>query len=87
MATKGELIAAQKSVQQIREYVGADSLGYLSLEGLKWAIDLPANRFCTACLTGQYPVPVQLELDKLALESGWARDPLRHSGVVGDRLK
>lgn len=87
MATKGELIAAQKSVEEVRQYVGADSLGYLSLEGLKWAIDLPGDSFCTACLSGEYPVPVQLELDKLALESGWALDPYRHSGAVGDRLK
>jgi len=87
MATKGELIAAQKSIPEIREFVDADSLGYLSLEGLLWAIDLPKANFCTACLTGEYPVPVQLELDKLGLESGWARDPLHQSGVVGDRLK
>ena len=87
MATKGELIAAHKSVEEIRRYIGADSLGYLSLDGLTWAIDVPGRQFCTACLTGEYPVPVQLELDKLALESVWARDPLRQSGVVGDRQR
>jgi amidophosphoribosyltransferase len=32
------------------------------------AIDLPSNRFCTACLTGHYPLPVQMEMDKLSLE-------------------
>lgn len=58
MATRAELIAAQLSVAQIREAIGADSLGYLSLEGLMRAIGLPRERFCTACLTGQYPVPV-----------------------------
>ena len=49
---------------------GADSLGYLSLDGLHWAINVEGNGFCTACLSGNYPVPVQLELDKLALEVG-----------------
>ena len=87
MATKGELIAAHKTVTQIKDFIEADSLGYLSLEGLHWSIDVPQQGFCTACLTGDYPVPVQLELDKLALESGWAQDPLHKIGVVGDRLK
>ncbi len=87
MATKSELIAAHNSVEDIRKLVNADSLGYLSLDGLLWAIDVPKDRFCTACLTGEYPVPVQLELDKLALESGWALDPAHRSGAVGDRLK
>jgi len=87
MATRGELIAAQKSVPEIQNFVGADSLGYLSLAGLKWAIDVPKAGFCTACLSGEYPIPVQLELDKLALESGWARDPAHRLGVAGDRLK
>ncbi len=87
MATKGELIAAQKSIPEIQRFVGANSLGYLSLEGLIKAIDLPSDGFCTACLSGSYPVAVQLELDKLSLESGWARDPDHHSGAIGDRLK
>jgi len=87
MATKGELIAAHKTVDDIRRAVGADTLGYLSLEGLISAIDVPGRDFCNACLTGQYPVPVQLELDKLALESVWAGDPLRESGVIGDRQR
>ncbi|MBI4497638.1 MAG: amidophosphoribosyltransferase [Chloroflexi bacterium] len=69
MATRRELIAAHKTVEEIRAWIGADSLGYLSLEGLVRAIGLPGDTFCTACLTGNYPVPVQLEIDKLALES------------------
>lgn len=68
MATHWELIAAQKSVPEIREHVGADSLGYLSLEGLIRAVGQPRDSFCTACLTGEYPVPVQLQMDKLSLE-------------------
>jgi amidophosphoribosyltransferase len=69
MATRWELIAAQKTVPQIRELIGADSLGYLSLEGLIEAVALPKNLFCLACFTGDYPIPVQLEMDKLALET------------------
>jgi amidophosphoribosyltransferase len=53
-----ELIAAQKSVDEIRDYVGADSLAYLSIGGVLDAIDLPRERFCFACFDGQYPVPV-----------------------------
>jgi amidophosphoribosyltransferase len=69
MATKWELIAAKKSIPEIRDYLGADSLGYLSLDGLIQAVDLPRDIFCLACFTGEYPVPVQIEMDKLALES------------------
>jgi len=69
MATRGELIAAQKSVSEIRDFIGADSLGYLSIEGLIKAVALPRDIFCMACFTGDYPIPVQLEMDKLALET------------------
>ncbi|MBI2857265.1 MAG: amidophosphoribosyltransferase [Chloroflexi bacterium] len=69
MATRGELIASQKAVPQIRQAIGADSLGYLSIEGLLGAVGLPRETFCLACFTGDYPVPVQLEMDKLALET------------------
>jgi amidophosphoribosyltransferase len=69
MATRWELIAAQKTVPQIKDAIGADSLGYLSVEGLIQAVGLPKDNFCLACFTGDYPVPVQLEMDKLALEA------------------
>ena len=69
MATRAELIAAQKSIPEICKYIGADSLGYLSLNGLLKAVDQPRENFCLACLTGDYPIPVQLEMDKLALET------------------
>lgn len=69
MATRGELIAAHKSVPEIAEFLGADSLGYLSLDGLVRAVGLPWDTFCLACFNGDYPVPVQLEMDKLALEA------------------
>ncbi len=69
MASRWELIANQKSVEQVREFIGADSLGYISLEGLIKSVGLPADKFCTACFTGDYPIPVQLQMDKLALEA------------------
>ena len=73
VATRWELIAAQKNIPEIRDYIDADSLGYLSLEGLVEAVNLPRDLFCLACFSGQYPIPVQLEMDKLALESLPAR--------------
>ena len=68
MATRGELIAAQRTVDEIRAHIGADSLGFLSIEGLIRAVGIPKERHCLACFTGGYPVPVQLEMDKLAFE-------------------
>jgi len=69
MATRKELIASHKSVEEIRQFIGADSLGYISLDGLLKSVNLPGDSFCTACFTGEYPIPVQLEMDKLALEN------------------
>ncbi len=68
MATRQELIAAQKTIPEIRDFIDADSLGYLSLERLIKAVALPKDIFCLACFTGDYPIPIQLEMDKLALE-------------------
>ena len=69
MATKKELIAANMSVEDIRDLVGADSLGYLSVEGLSRAIEDKGSSFCVGCFTGEYPIPVQLEMDKLVMEA------------------
>jgi len=69
MAREWELIAAQKDVPMIKDYLGVDSLGYLSLDGLIEAVDLPRDIFCLACFTGDYPIPVQMGMDKLALEA------------------
>ncbi len=68
MATRHELIAANMSIEEIRQFIGADSLGYLSVEGLLKTVGGTLNTFCAACFTGKYPIPVQLEMDKLALE-------------------
>lgn len=63
-----QLIAARMEVDDIREHIGADSLGYLSLEGLIRAIGLPESMLCNACFHGNYPIDVQLGLDKLVFE-------------------
>lgn len=57
--TRGELIAYRQSIEEIRDFLGADSLGYLSLNGLFEAVGNPdGSRFCAACYTGQYPTPL-----------------------------
>jgi amidophosphoribosyltransferase len=57
--SKNQLIAANKSVEEIREYIGADSLAYLSLEGLKKACgDGEKTSYCAACYTGNYPTEI-----------------------------
>jgi len=53
-----ELIAATHSEEEIRTFIGADSLGYLSIRGVLAALDLPYERFCFACFDGKYPDPV-----------------------------
>ena len=73
MATYGELIAHRlNDTEAIKEKVGADSLGYLTLAGAYKAVGLEPEGFCTACFSGDYPVPVQLGLEranpKLSLE-------------------
>lgn len=57
-----ELIASTHSVEQIREFIGADTLGFLSIKGVLAALDLPYDRFCFACFDGNYPVPVPYDV-------------------------
>jgi amidophosphoribosyltransferase len=56
-----ELIACSKSVEEIRAFVGADSLGYLSEEGMLACLATPSRNFCTACFSGRYPVLAEEE--------------------------
>jgi amidophosphoribosyltransferase len=68
-ASRDELIAGQHTPEQIRESIGADSLGYVSNEGLIEATTLPAGRLCRACFDGEYPVEVpETERGKHVLE-------------------
>src|SRR5881227_2776713 len=60
--SKNQLIAANKTVEEIREYIGADSLSYLSVEGLKKACgEGVKTTYCTACYTGRYPTLIDVE--------------------------
>jgi len=69
-ATREELIAGRSSVAEITASIGADSLGYISLDGLIAATTLPRERLCHACFDGQYPIPVAIaERGKHTLES------------------
>jgi amidophosphoribosyltransferase len=63
----GELIAASKSVDEIRQFLGLDTLHYLSLEGLVEATGGRKEQFCLACFDGDYPVPPDRLFHKLAL--------------------
>ncbi len=58
MATQRELVAAHHTVEDVRQQIGATSLGYLSIEGLAQAIGQPRSRFCLACFNGEYPIPI-----------------------------
>ena len=69
-STRGELIAARKSVAELQDYLGLDSLHYLSIEGLlqSTGIENPESHFCKACFDGCYPVAFDSELTKHCLE-------------------
>jgi amidophosphoribosyltransferase len=70
MADQDELLAAGRTIEEVRRRLGATSLAYLSLEGLE-ATAGPAEGFCRACLTGEYPteIPADMRLAKLRFES------------------
>jgi amidophosphoribosyltransferase len=69
-AGEDELVAADRSVEEVRQRIGATTLAYLSLEGLQEATWRPASELCRACLTREYPtrVPVELRAEKLRFE-------------------
>jgi amidophosphoribosyltransferase len=67
--TQKELIAANYNVEGIRQYIGADSLAYLSLDGLREAVADQHGEFCTACYTGHYPT----KLSQIQLETATRR--------------
>ena len=67
-STTGELIAASKSVEEIRDFTGLDSLGYLDINSLVEATDIPREDLCLACFDGKYPVPIHNNFTKYCLE-------------------
>ena len=71
-SNRSELIGARCSVEEIREAIGADSLGYQSVQGLLQGLNIPRRKLCLACFTGRYPIaiPKDVKLSKLDLEEG-----------------
>ena len=67
--TRGELIAAKHSVEEIRRYLELDLLHYLSLEGLLSAAKRNEHEYCLACFTGNYPLSIEEPLDKHIFEA------------------
>ena len=70
MANQEDLVAARHSVEEIRQMIGATSLGYLSLNGVAKAIGIEGDKFCRACFDGDYPIeiPPHVRVSKFALE-------------------
>ena len=68
LPSRRDMIASNRSVEEISEFMGADSLGYLTIPSLKKAVSNVSSKSCMACFTGNYPIPVQLEMDKFAFE-------------------
>jgi amidophosphoribosyltransferase len=73
-ATRAELIATGLGVEEVRQSIGADSLGYLTKDGMIAATGQPERELCTACFTGNYPIelPTADRLGKNLLERGSA---------------
>jgi amidophosphoribosyltransferase len=69
MSTRQELVASDLMVDEVRRFVGADSLAYLSLPSLVAATGAPKESFCRACFDGEYPIPVPERASKFILES------------------
>ena len=66
--TKEELLANGRSLQQIKEFLEVDSIGYMSLEGLLSCAALPPDHYCTACWSGKYKIPIDVAVNKFVME-------------------
>jgi amidophosphoribosyltransferase len=83
--TRGELLAANMDVEEIRTYLDVDSLAYLSLDRLIEATGAVTAGFCTACLTGEYPIEIPVSLSKSVLEVD-VDVPVRHAAELPSLL-
>jgi len=72
--TSRELIATNKSEKEICQFIGADSLGYLTMNGLLQSMPSPATNYCLACFNGKYPVKNKRKGNKFALEKNAIQD-------------
>ena len=86
MPDQDELIGSRLDVESIREHVGADSLAYLSLDGMMAATQVPKDGFCTACFSSNYPIPIPAEQlrNKHVLEAAPAPEPDRATWPSGN---
>ena len=76
--SRAELLAGNLTVEEIRQSIGADSLGFVSLDGLIEATTVPSGRLCHACFDGNYPIPVaDSEKGKHLLEPAGGRARVR----------
>jgi amidophosphoribosyltransferase len=66
--TKEELLAHNRDLDEIRDFLEVDSVGYISLEGMLDCAHLPNDHFCNACWSGKYRIPVQISLNKFTME-------------------
>ena len=84
--TREELIASSKTPEQICEFLGANSLGYVSLANLKQAVNDTENTFCTSCYTGVYPTDlVQLEVG--SKKAGGGSEEIFRDSTNGSRIE
>ncbi|WP_084614610.1 amidophosphoribosyltransferase [Nakamurella lactea] len=88
--TRIELIASSSEVEGVRQSLGADTLGYVSLDALVSATEQPRNRLCTACFSGEYPIAIPEQIGKHVLEDiarGVEQDRVEQDRVEQDRVE
>ena len=66
--TSEELVANKMTLEELRVFLDADSIGYISLDGLCKCVSKPADHYCTACWSGEYKVPTHQEMGKFSME-------------------
>jgi amidophosphoribosyltransferase len=83
MPDQDELIGARLEVGEIRAHIAADSLFYLSLDGMLQATEIPPEDFCTACFSSRYPIPIPAH--ELAIKHVLERPGTERSATTADR--
>jgi len=71
--TREELVANERSLDDLRDFLRVDSIAYISLDGMLECLAHPADHYCTACWSGKYPIPVHYQVNKFSLELNQAR--------------
>lgn len=84
---RSKLMAANHSIEEIRKYLNADSLHYLSQEGLVKATGLERSAFCMACYDGNYPVAYDPAVDKLTIERRNGRLPTLGESLAKEKAQ